>query len=169
MIDPKIEAALNQQINHELASAYNYLAMSAHFEHINMTGMARWMDLQREEENEHAMRLVKYVLARGGKVQLEAVDKPRTNFTSIIEVFEAALKSEQDNTRAINELYSLAVSVKDYATQSSLQWFLDEQVEEESLMDETLALVKLVGDDKSALLVLNGQLGGRKKQEAPAE
>lgn len=165
MLDPKIEAALNNQINHELASAYNYLAMAAHFEHQNLAGMAHWMYQQREEEHEHAMRLVRYVLDRGGRVDLAAIEKPRGEYKTLLRVFEEALEMEQENTRAINDLYSLAIEVKDYATQSNLKWFIDEQVEEEKVMDEVLALVKLSGDDKSALLVLNRQLAERQSSE----
>ncbi len=161
MLDPKIEKALNNQINHELASAYKYLAMAAHFERQNLSGMAHWMFQQREEEHEHAMRLVRYVLDRGGRVELAAIEKPGADSGTILKVFEEALEMEQENTRAINDLYGLAIEVKDYATQSNLKWFLDEQVEEEKLMDEVVALVKLVGDDKSALLVLNRQLADR--------
>ena len=164
MLDPKIEKALNNQINHELASAYNYLAMAAHFEKQNLSGLAHWMFQQREEEQEHAMRLVRYVLDRGGKVDLEAIEKPVAEYGSILKVFEEALAMEQENTRAINDLYGLAIDVKDYATQSNLKWFVDEQVEEEKLMDEVLAMLKLAGDDKSALLVLNRQLAERQPE-----
>ncbi len=161
MLDPKIEDALNNQINHEIASAYNYLAMAAFLERKNMTGMAHWMLLQRQEELEHAMRLYRYVLDRGGKVALAAVAKPQSDFASIHKVFDEAQKMEVENTTAINDVYAKAVELNDYATQSNLKWFLDEQVEEEKLMDEVLSLVELAGEDTSALLVLNRQLGER--------
>jgi len=161
MVDPQIEKALNQQISHEMASAYAYLAMAVHFEHQNLGGMAHWMHLQRDEEQAHATRLIKYLLDRGGAVDLGALQKPRSDYGSIREVFETALEMEQANTRAINEVYALAVQLKDYATQSNIQWFVDEQVEEEKLMDEVLALVKMADDAPSSLLVLNKQLSER--------
>ena len=161
MLDPKVEAAINDQINHELASAYYYLAMSAYFESQNLSGFAHWMLIQRAEELEHAMRLFRYQLDRGGRVQLKAVDQPQAEFDSVSAVFQRALDLEQANTTAINNLYSLALELKDYATQSHLKWFLDEQVEEEKIMDETVSLIRMVGDDKGALLLLNRQLGER--------
>lgn len=164
MLEAKIEKALNNQINHEMASAYNYLAMSSHFEYINLVGMAHWMSLQREEELDHAMRLVRYVSDRGGKVELSAVSKPKNTEGEIIEIFENALEMEVANTNAINDIYAVAAEAKDYATQSMLKWFIDEQVEEEKLLSETVALVRLAGDDKSALLVLNRDLGSRQRQ-----
>ena len=130
-MDPQIEDALNKQINHELASSYHYLAIEAHFEEMNLSGFARWMHVQYEEEQDHAMRLYRYLLDRGGKIALEAINKPPTGYGSPLEVFQAALELEQMNTRAINELYSLAMQVNDYATMTHLHWFLDEQVEEE--------------------------------------
>ena len=168
MLNPKIEKALNDQINHEMHSAYNYLAMAAYCEHVNLAGFSQWMLHQRQEELAHAMRLYKYLLDRGGMLDLASVKKPRTDYKTIAELFESALESEKANTAAINNLYSLAIDLKDYATQSALQWFIDEQVEEEKLMSDVLALVKLGGDDKSALLVLNRQLGERRGEGAGA-
>jgi len=161
MLESKVEAALNRQINQEMAAAYNYYAMSAHFEHQNLAGFARWMMLQRNEELTHAHRLYQYVLDRGGKVELQAVDKPRTDFSSIRDVFQFAYDTERANTRSINELYTLARDMDDYATLSHLQWFIDEQVEEEKTFDEALALIDMAGDDRSALLLLDQRLGAR--------
>ena len=161
MLDKEIEQALNQQINHEMAAAYNYLAMAGYFESRNLTGFAHWMFLQRDEELMHAQRLWRYLLDRGGALELPAVPKPRSEFNSIREVFEASLEQEQNNTKAINDLYTLASKKQDYATQSALQWFLDEQVEEENTVEEVLGMIDLAGDDASALLVLNRQLGER--------
>ena len=161
MIEPKLEAAINDQINHEIAAAYNYLAIAAYCESQSLSGFAHWMLIQRDEELQHAMRLYQYLLDRGGTVRLEAIEKPRSDFGSIEQVFSTALSLEKMNTGAINQLYSLALELKDYATQSHLKWFVDEQVEEEKLMEQTLTLVKMIGDDTSALLVLNRQLGER--------
>ncbi len=165
MLSSQVETALNRQINHELAAALNYMAMTAFFEQTNLAGFAHFMLLQYEEELQHARRLFTYLLDRGGTVDLSAVEKPKADYNSTAEVFQTALQQEEANTAAINELYALAREVNDFATLSHLQWFLDEQVEEEKLMGETLALVELVGDDKGALLVLNQQLGARTSEE----
>ena len=160
-INEQIETAINKQINHELTAAYSYLAMVVYFETINLSGFALWMRKQHEEELAHAGRLFQYLLDRGGKVDLESIPKPLAEFDSVADVFESALAMEQKNTAAINAVYALAKEHNDYATQSHLQWFLDEQVEEEKLMDETLGLVRFAGDDKSALLTLNNQMAQR--------
>ncbi|MBI1373577.1 MAG: ferritin [Phycisphaera sp.] len=169
MLDPKIEAALNRQINHEMAAAYNYLAMSAWFEHGNLTGFASWMMSQRLEELTHAQKLLQYVLDRGGQIELDAVEKPKNDFADVHEVFALALEMEKENTETINDLYVMANELGDYATQSHLQWFLDEQVEEEKTFDEIKSLLEMAGDDRSALLYLNDKLGARAAAPKPAE
>ncbi len=161
MLNPRIEAAINKQINLELHSAYNYLAKAAFCESRNLAGMARWMLMQREEEMEHAMKLYKHLMDRGGRLDLAAVDKPHATYTSIREMFQVALELERHNTAAVNELYALAQELKDYATQSHLLWFIDEQVEEEKLLGEMVALIDLAGESGSALIQLNRQLGER--------
>lgn len=166
MLDKKIEGALNNQINREMSAAYNYLAMTAYFEQLNLTGFAHWTATQRTEELEHADRLFRYLLDRGGIVVLEAIGKPKIDYETVEEVFAAALRQEQTNTHEINVLFELAQQANDYATQSMLKWFLDEQVEEEKVVGESLALVQLAGENKSALLVLNEKFGQRTAQEA---
>jgi ferritin len=168
-IDSKIQAAINQQINHEMSAAYSYLAMVVYLEQSNLSGFASWMRKQHAEELTHASKLFQYLLDRGGAVELEAIAKPHTGYSSVADVFEAALKMEQQNTASINELYGLAKDLNDYATLSHLQWFIDEQVEEEKLMDETLGLIRFAGDNKSALLTLNSEMAKRPDEhEAPA-
>ncbi len=164
MIDIKIDTALNRQINIELASAYNYLAIEAHFALENLGGFAHWMHVQYVEEQAHAMRLFKYLIDRGGSLQLAAVAQPPSKFGTPREVFQKALELERENTKAINELYGLALAQKDYATMNHLNWFLDEQVEEEKIMEEVIGLLDLAGEDRSALLVLNRQMGERAAQ-----
>jgi ferritin len=168
-IDPKIQAAINQQINHEMTAAYSYLAMVVYFDQLNLAGFATWMQKQHDEELMHASKLFQYLLDRGGKVELQAIPKPATDYRSVAEVFETALKMEQQNTASINAVYSLAKQLDDYATQSHLQWFIDEQVEEEKTMEETLGLIRFAGDDKSALLTLNNQMANRPGEAAQAE
>ncbi len=160
-IDPKIQAAINQQINHEMTAAYNYLAMVVYFDQINLSGFAFWMRKQHEEELAHASKLFQYLSDRGGTVELQAIPKPSAQFDSVAHVFQAALAMEQANTASINSVYALAKEINDYATLSHLQWFLDEQVEEEKTMEETLGLIRFAADDKSALLTLNNQMANR--------
>lgn len=167
MIDPKIEKALNDQINQEMTAAYNYLAMAAHFDAANLSGFANWMYQQRLEELDHAMRFFHYVIDRGGKIKLQAVENPHKKYSSILDVFKLALKMEQANTASINNLYKLATDLCDYATQSHLKWFIDEQVEEEKSVEEVISLLELSGEDKSALLTLNQQMGTRKADATP--
>ena len=168
MLEQSVEQAINKQINQELYNAYTYLAMSAHFEKVNLAGFATWMFAQYEEELNHAMRLFRYLHDRGGAVELDTIEKPDSSFEEVIEVFQTALEMEMGNTREINELYSLAAEKKDFATLSHLQWFLDEQVEEEKSINDILATLEIAGDDKSALLLLNQQMGSRVAEKAPA-
>ncbi|MCC5828900.1 MAG: ferritin [Phycisphaeraceae bacterium] len=161
MLKPNIEAALNKQVNHEMAAAYNYFAMEAWFERENLAGFARWMRIQREEELVHARKLFQYILDRGGKVELEAVAKPNADFKAAKDVFTRAFEQERANTRSIHAVYELAVNEKDYATQQMLQWFIEEQVEEEKITSETEALLEMAGDNPSALLLLNEKFGNR--------
>jgi ferritin len=167
-LDSKIEEALNGQVNQEMSAAYGYLAASAWFDSENFSGFAHWMELQRQEELGHAGRLIKYLLDRGGKLKLEAIKKPRTSFYSVMDVFQEALASEEANTESIHALFQLSVDKRDYSTQSFLKWFIDEQVEEESTMQEMIGLLKHAGDDPSALLVLNDQVGKRTPEEEEA-
>ena len=169
MLDPSIEKALNQQVNNELTAWYNYMAMSAYFDGLNLTGFAGFMDAQAQEEQTHAQRIFRYLLDRGGQVDLQPIQPPSASFGSVADVFHKAFESERANSKAIHELYELARNCNDYATISALQWFLDEQVEEEKLMSEAVGLVEFAGDDKSALLALNAQFGQRQPDAAAGE
>ena len=161
MIPAEVQSALAAQINQEFTAAYTYLAMAAWFDRQSLDGFASWMELQHQEENAHGMRLFRYLLDRGGDFELAGIGKPRTEYSTVREVFETALAQEQENTAAINNLYELANSANDYATISHLQWFLDEQVEEEKSIEDILALIDRASDDPSALLYLNDKLGSR--------
>ena len=168
MIHEELETAINGQINQELAAAHSYLGMAAHFDELNLNGFSRWMLLQHDEEHEHAGRLFRYLLDRGGKVRLGAIPAPSFEAGDHVKLFEVALSQEQENTRSINELYELATKHHDYATKSHLQWFIDEQVEEEASIDEILGHLKLAGEDTAALLYLNDKLGQRQPEAAAA-
>ncbi|BAD39529.1 ferritin [Symbiobacterium thermophilum] len=156
-----MEAALNEQIKLELHSAYTYLGMAAYCESTNLPGMAHWLELQAKEELEHAMKIYGHVNDRGGRVALKAIPEPVLDYASPLAVFEAVLAHEQKVTASIHKLYALAVEEKDYASLPLLQWFIEEQVEEESSADEVLQKIRLAGDSKSALLFLDSQLGSR--------
>jgi len=161
MIDPKLEKALNDQVNKELQAWYSYLSLAAYCKSINFNGFGAYMETHAREEQAHAHRLMNYVLDRGAQIELQSITPPRTEYTSLVEVFARAVEQEKENTRAIYELYELAKDVNDYSTVAALQWFLDEQVEEEKVMTEAMGLVKFADDDKSALLALNQQFGAQ--------
>lgn len=168
MIHQELANAINEQINQELSAAYNYLAMSAYFDAQNLDGFAVWMRLQYEEEQAHAMRFLTYLQDRGGEVRLSGIESPCHDFSGPLEVFQESLRQEQANTESINRLYALASELNDYATKSQLQWFIDEQVEEEKSVEDVIALLERVGDDTAGLLYLDDKLGAR-TPEADAE
>lgn len=147
----QLEQALNDQINLEFASFYAYLAMAAHFEQTPYTGMAQWMRLQSEEELIHAKKFFAYVVQRGGRVALQPIAQPRTDFPAPIDAFRASLAHEQKVSAAICALYELASAERDYPTHSFLEWFLDEQVEEEKLVGDFIAKLELIGDNRNGL------------------
>lgn len=161
MMDAKIEQALNAQINLEFSASYSYLAMALYMDAKHLSGFASWMIKQSDEERAHGRRLLRYMLDRSGNVELESVPKPQVDYGSINEVFEMSLEQEKSNTVSINKLYALARDLNDYATQAHLQWFLDEQVEEEKSIIDILGRLELAGDDKTALLMLDEYLGSR--------
>ena len=161
MIDPKLEKALNDQVNKELHAWYSYLSLAAYCKSINFNGFGAYMETHAREEQAHANRLMNYVLDRGAKIELQSITPPKMKYNSLIEVFVRAVEQEEENTRAIYELYELAKEVSDYSTVAALQWFLDEQVEEEKVMTEAMGLVRFAGDDKSAMLALNQQFGAQ--------
>lgn len=162
MIQQELEAALNAQINQELTASYNYLGMSVYFDNENLEGFAAWMLMQHDEEKVHAMKLLQYLQDRGGKVCLNAIPAPVFNYSKPLEVFQKALDTEVDNTKSINELYEIALRLNDHATKSHLQWFLDEQVEEEKSIEDIIALLERIGDESAGLLYLDDKLGTRK-------
>jgi ferritin len=161
MLTQALLDALNRQIQCELHSAYVYLAMSAHFESLALPGCANWMRHQAQEEVNHAMRLYNYVIDRGGRIELAAIDKPEKEYGSPQEVFEAALKHEQYVSSRIHELYDLAVKEQDYPTQTHLHWFIDEQVEEEKTAGEILDMFARAGDHEAAILFIDNKLAAR--------
>jgi ferritin len=161
MLNPKVSTALNQQINAELFSEYLYLSMAAHFESESLKGMANWMRIQAGEERMHAMKFYQFILDRGGKVTLTAIDAPKTSWASPLEVFKEAYAHEIKVTGLINSLATLAIEEKDHATHQFLNWFVNEQVEEESNAQTIVDRLKLVGDNGLAIYMLDQELATR--------
>jgi len=155
MISNRLEKELNNQMNAELYSAYLYLSMSAYLSEKNLNGFSHWMRLQFEEEQSHAMKLFQYILDRGGKISLEQIEKPKTVWKDIIDVFENVLEHEQKVTGLINELVNIAMEEKDHATVVLLQWYVSEQVEEESSVSDILDQLKLIEGKGSGLFMLD--------------
>jgi ferritin len=161
MISKKMEAALNGQINAETYSAYLYLSMAAYFESVNLPGFAHWMKVQTQEEMVHALKFYNFIQDRGGKVALAAIAAPKTEWKSAADAFGDAYKHEQKVTAMINGLVELAQKEKDKAADTFLQWFVTEQVEEEKSPYDILQQLKMAGNNPSALLMLDRELGAR--------
>ena len=156
-----IQRAVNEQIQAEFQSAYLYLAMSARFEALNLKGFAHWLRLQWEEETAHAMKFYEFLLQRGGEVTLLALDSPEAAFDTPLEAFEQVLAHEQYITGRIHDLYDLAASERDYPLQTLLNWFVEEQVEEEDSVRAIIDDLKLAGSAPSNLFLLDRELGRR--------
>ena len=161
MINEKLQEAFNDQINKEFYSEYLYLAMKIYFQEQNLQGFVNWFDVQVQEEHAHAMGMFDYLNERGGKIELRAIDKPVVEGDTPLEIFEHVLRHEEYVTSRINHLMDVAEEVKDRAALHLLDWYLKEQVEEESTVGGVLATLRLIGDDKKALLMLDKDLAAR--------
>ena len=161
MFTKRLQNAINDQINAEFYSAYLYLSMSAYLESKDLPGFAHWMRIQYEEEIIHAMKFLDFLNDRGARVVLDAIDKPPAEFGEVDEVFANVLLHEQKVTSLIHNLYALALDEGDYPTQSLLQWFIDEQVEEEKTASDVLARIRMVKDYPPGILMLDQELGSR--------
>jgi len=159
MLSERMQGAINKQINAELYSSYLYLSMASYFESVDLSGCARWMYAQTQEEIVHAMKMYDYVNEAGGRVILDAIEKPQESWDSPLAVFEHAFKHEQLVTSLINDLMNLAIEEKDHATQIFLQWFVSEQVEEEASASGVVNRLKLAGDH--GLFMVDKELGQR--------
>ena len=161
MISKKIEKAFNDQIQAELFSAYLYMAMSAYFTDQNLDGMAHWMRMQTQEEVIHAMKMYDYLAERDGRPVLQPIEAPPKTWKSPLAVFEAAFKHEQLVTKRINNMVNLALAEKDHATHIFLQWFVDEQVEEEANADKNVKNIEMTGDSGHGLLMIDREMAAR--------
>ncbi len=161
MIKDKVLKALNKQLNEEFYSSYAYLAMSAHFSLQSLDGIAHWFRLQSQEEYGHAIKILNYINARNGKVSLTKVDPPKAGWKNPQQVFKEAYDQEVSVSKSINDIIGLSLTEKDYATNNFMQWFVSEQVEEESTATKLLDRINLIGDNKNGLLDLDRELAMR--------
>lgn len=166
MLSETMQQALNDQINAELSAYYTYLSMSAYFEDQNLSGFAAWMHNHSDEEMVHAMKIYDYINERRGRVLLKPIAGPPTEWVSPLAVFEDALKHEQHVTALIHDLVALSEAEKDYATHSFLQWFVDEQVEEEAVVDAVIQDLRRLGDFGPGLFLLDRELSSATPDEA---
>ena len=167
MLNQAVQDAMNEQIKNELFSAYQYLSMAAYCESESLPGFAHWMRAQAQEETVHAMKFYDFILERNGRVVLGPIDGPLVEFGSPLEVFQSALEHERKVTGMIHDLYGLAVRENDYASQAFLQWFVTEQIEEVSSMDQLLRMIQRAGE--SGLLVVEQFLGAGAGEAAGGE
>ncbi|MGD0127748.1 MAG: ferritin [Terriglobia bacterium] len=161
MISSTMQEAMNQQVNAELYSAYLYLAMAANFEEGNLHGMAHWMQIQAKEEAGHALKFFKHIVDRGGRVTLSAVAAPPAKWDSPHAVFDQVYKHERDVSGLIDKLVDLAAAEKDHASSAFLQWFVTEQVEEEANASDIQHQLKMIGESKQGLFMLDRHLAQR--------
>lgn len=160
-MNKKMEKALNEQINAEMYSSYLYLSMSAYFTDMNLNGFANWMRVQAQEELAHAMKFFDYVNERGGRVELKAIDKPAKEWKSVTDAVQETLKHEKHVTALINNLVNIAIEEKDHASNNFLQWFVNEQVEEEANVNDLLAQLKMTEGKGPGLFMIDRELKTR--------
>jgi ferritin len=161
-MDKKVYEVMNDQINHELYSAYFYLAMSAYCESENFSGAARWLRVQAREEQAHGMKFYQYLIDRGEKVLLKPIAQPPLAFTSLRDVFAKVYEHEQKGTGLLSAIYEQALEARDVPSQALLHWYLTEQVEEEKNASQILSILNKLGDSVGGLYQLDHQLGKRK-------
>jgi len=169
MLSEKMVKKLNHQINRELFSAYLYQSMASYADSEGLSGFANWFKIQAKEEEFHAEKFYNYINQQGSRVIMEAIEQPETQFSSMLDLFEKTLKHEKVVTSLINELVKLAREENDYATESILQWYVTEQVEEEANPAEMIQKLKFVGKDGRGLLMLDKELASRTFTPPPAE
>ncbi len=160
-MDKKLYDVMNEQITKELFSAYLYLSMTAYLEDKGLSGMAQWMKFQAQEETFHGMKIFNYLHERGERVILGAFEAPESDFKSVRDVFQKVLEHEQKVTASCNNVYSVALGVKDHAAVGFMQWFVDEQVEEESNANDVLSKLAYIKEDSMGILMLDKELGTR--------
>jgi ferritin len=162
-MNPKVEKALNEQINAELYSAYLYLSMSSWFDSVGLRGFANWERVQAMEERDHALKIFDFVLARGGRAVMQQIEAPQTEWRDAKDAFETQMAHELKVTNLINTLVNLSITEKDHATVNFLQWFVNEQVEEEENARTILDQLQMISQEKGVglLYMLDKELGTR--------
>lgn len=169
MLSDIMQKALNGQMNAELYSSYLYLSMNAYFKSVNLDGFANWMKTQAQEELMHAVKFYEFINQRGGRALLAAIEAPPSQWDSPLAVFGDTLKHEQKVTGLINGLVEIAMEERDHATQIFLQWFVTEQVEEEESVGNVLGQLKLLGDAKQGLFMMDRELATRQAPDMPID
>ncbi len=162
LLSLRMQELLNKQLNQELRNAYLYLSMSAYFDGLGFKGFAHYFKVQAKEELGHAMKIYEFIYDAGGKVILTEVPQPKTSWGSVIEVIEDFYVTEVENTKRFYELMDAAREENNKAVESFLKWFIDEQVEEVSSANDLLTKIKMIGDHKPSLLILDAKLAERK-------
>jgi ferritin len=168
MLSPKLEEALNNQMNNEFYSEFEYLSMAAYFHDMDLDGIANYFHVQAQEEHFHAMKIYNFINSKGGKIVLKAIKAPTTNFESPVGVFKTALDHEMFVTKSINKLMDVAIKENDHAVNSFLRWYVDEQVEEESLATKSLNRIKITGGKGEGLLIIDQEFAQRVFTPPPA-
>jgi len=169
MMQPATQDALNEQINMEMRAHATYLAMSAYFEDTGLKGFAAWMYGHAQEEMVHAMKIYHFIHSRRGRVKLLALPEPPYSWDSPLAALENALEQEQEVTASINQIVQTVRKEADYATDSFLKWFVDEQVEEEEVVDDAIQKLKLIGDFRPGLYLLDQELAGKGGSQGAGE
>ena len=165
MLSQKLQDAINEQINSEFYSAHLYLSMAAYCDTLSLGGFSHWLRLQYREELSHALKLYDFITDRGGRVVLQSIEQPPVEFESVATVMQMALEHEKKVTAMIDSLYELALDERDYSAHVLLEWFVDEQVEEEKSFNEIIDHLEMVGDDGTGLLILDSRLAARSGSE----
>lgn len=160
-INEKLSKGLVEQIAKEFYSEYLYLAMAVHFEELNLEGFANWMYKQAEEEHQHGMKILKYLVERGNSVKINAISEPKIENKDVKSIFEQSLQHEQFVTKSINDLMDLAIETNDHATKNFLIWFVDEQVEEEASVEKIINYLDMIGDKGNGLFMIDRELAKR--------
>lgn len=161
MVSKELESAINKQINAEFWSAYLYLSMSAYFANKGLPGFANWFNVQFREEQDHALKLMNYLISKGNRVELTPIEKVDTEWKSVLHAFDETLNHERVVTSLINNLVSISRKENDYATENMLQWFVSEQVEEEETAQGMVDSLKLIGDNGFGLYTMDKELAQR--------
>jgi len=169
MLNKRIEEELNKQLNREFFSSYLYMSMAAYFQSVDLLGFANWMEVQAQEELAHAQKFYNFIVERGGRVVLDQIEKPKSEWQNALSSFEDALNHEQYITSSINNLVDIALEEKDHATNIFLQWFVTEQVEEEASATTVINKLKLMKDAPGGIFMLDRELASRTFVAPPTE